>query len=88
MDKILQSLLSTAWGKNFIMWVFSLFVLGISSLSWAVAHQANEIKQLNEQLYLAQRQASDDRERLIRETMQYIQETDNRVNAIIKKVKR
>lgn len=88
MDKILQTLLSSGWGKNFIMWVFSLMVLGISSLSWAVVHQANELKELNAVLYEQERRAAEDRERLIREHIEYIQQTNQRVDALFKRFKK
>lgn len=87
MDKLLASLISTAWGKNLIMWFFAVLVVGIASLSWAYISLQKELARCNDDHLQEVRRFSDEKEKLIQENIAYIIETTRRV-AELEKLKR
>ena len=86
MDKLLASLISTAWGKNLIMWFFAVLVVGIASLSWAYISLQAELRRCNDEHLQEVRRFSDEKEKLIQENIAYIIETTRRV-AELEKIK-
>ncbi len=87
MDKLLASLISTAWGRNLIMWFFAVLVLGIASLSWAYIAIQEELRRCNDEHLQEVRRFYDEKERLIQENIAYIIETNLRV-AELEKIKK
>lgn len=88
MDKLLATLISTAWGRNLIMWFFAVLVLGIACLSWAYIKLQSDLAACNDAHMVDQRKWSEEREKLIREQITYIQNTLNRVEQIEQKQKK
>lgn len=88
MDKLLMSLISTAWGKNLIMWFFAVLVVGCASLSWACVKLQSELQKCNEYHTNEQKRFSTEKEALIREHLNYIKATLKRVEELEKKRKR
>lgn len=86
-DVILKNLLSSAWGKNFIVWIFSLFVAGIMALSWFCLHMVNELKACNEVCQQQSMEYGHERQKLIEGHMSDLRAFGERVAQIEQQIK-
>jgi hypothetical protein len=86
MDKLLATLISTAWGRNLIMWFFAVLVLGIACLSWAYIKLQSDLAACNDAHMVDQRKWSEEREKLIREQLDFIIGTNERVLRLEKRL--
>mgnify|MGYP000996595266 CR=1 FL=1 len=88
MDKLLTQLISTAWGKNLIMWFFAVLVLGCASLCWYCMILANKLEKCNDDHIQAERFFSNERERMFKESITVYQSFLERIASLEKKNKK
>ena len=84
MDQVLKSLLSTTWGKNFIMWIFGAFIAAIAGLSIYVQKIEEQLSQKNLDLINAEKAFSQEKERLFRENIATYQNMLKRIETLEK----
>jgi len=85
---ILDKLLQTQFGKSFIFWVFLAMSGAIVALGWHSVRQQQEIKKLNSDLVAGEKHFSNERERIIREQINFYKSLLERLEAVEKKKKR
>lgn len=84
---ILDKLLNSQFGKSFIFWVFLALGGAVVVLGFAYNQQEKELKKLNEQLIMNEKQHSEEREKAIREQILIYQSMLQRLEAVQNKRK-
>lgn len=84
---ILDKLLNSQFGKSFIFWVFLALGGAVVVLGFAYNQQEKELKRLNEQLIMNEKQHSEEREKAIREQILIYQSMLQRLEAVQNKRK-
>jgi hypothetical protein len=88
MDKILTQLLSAAYGKNLIVWLFSMFMIAIGGLCWYCFFQAAELKACNADLVQAAKDCNKEKELIYERTAAEYKSLLERLNALEKQKRR
>jgi hypothetical protein len=88
MDKILTQLLSAAYGKNLIVWLFSMFMIAIGGLCWHSFFQASELKACNSELVQAAKECNKEKELIYEKTAAEYKSLLERINALEKQKRR
>ncbi len=84
---ILDKLLQSQFGKSFIMWVFLAMCAGITALGWLLIVQAGELKACNAELVASEKSFGLERERIVREQVEFYKNILHRLDAVEKKRK-
>lgn len=84
---ILDKLLQSQFGKSFIMWVFLAMCAGIVALGWILIVQSEKLENCNAELVAAEKGFGAERERIIREQVDFYKNILTRLDAVEKKRK-